>query len=1546
MREISAEEEPDFIELGFDEPEFTIEPPSFERSMDILAVTGEVLNTPEAKSKVTQYSPEALREVLSMGEAFNMSLGEVRAKAIEITEKQRAFEENDQFLAAQALMYPDNRFEFSEANLVANIQYAIEATDKAIRQGEKDNSVIGDMSNFVYREIIRAPFANIPEAFTDRGGRSSTEIMSRAFGNPKEFIPWYNSYLKEIGEEGVAGVSIGALERLKEEVKGLGYDPRAGLTRVFSLLDIPTVGTIGAGIKLTKKGLGIGSAFHAGTKVGQVAAIKGEQQGAQAAERILDNTPDPETLVGRGDATQDLSGQADIVRPNNNTFNEKLEAHQLAKDIDLLDRQGAFGRSVTKQKIQEAANAIVATVKQATTNVARSDPRIVNEGFGNWLVTVRFGKARTGEAYPPQITRSDKKLIAQYKEGKGIPGPGGTVVQPSRLVSEFGETEGIPIQVSAATRKNVEQTPEELAGIQYKIPSSAKKAAEKLGPTAKIVQLDPSDASKGYVIEVTERISTLGLQDKLGIELNLKNDLVRRTVGRLFNNSIMGSAALRDNERLTTLAQMGQAGNAAVRDIVRPYEKSLRSLDSKAKFTINAVYAKLRDGPDAHTRTRYTEAEFADEYQKLHPTGASATQKEFEAYENLASVEETDYLIKASNALQRFLAAGYNRAVEVAKDVYVPAKQIRKSDLKADDIVLDIEGKVYGRSNDDIVFGDLPDNLPVWKLDKPLPTGQSFVIGPTNVRLIDPTDVIGYNPGGRRFNPTAKFFVVIGGEGKRLRSLLSSFTEADARIAKKQLTAIRDALRQGSSDIDNIIANNSDWAGGLSSKAEFDDLIAREGWVKNPGDPWDGEIGYKARDGALIEGELDNPDIWAGASVNDFVQNDMMRQDKVLMDYGGGKNYNTDPVTSVFDSFSNSVFTYTNKAYTQNAMVGWVKAALSNEGINTRARTEWFANAKGVSENDYEMLFKMAKVTGNDDFAVRMRELRDITTRRLNMEDEPSRYMAMLGSRFADYVFEGKMPFGVLKGKKLTFLGKDPTNLLLKVGFQSSFGFFNASQWVMQGLHATTIMGVAGANGLKGAAMAGTSRALLTAVKDPDAYKEGVKRFAKYHGLTEDSVEELFEYIRTSGRAIVDGDAIEAGTGIAWNFSGWRGNPNKYKTFSAKAQEVTNAIGKGFDFGLIPFNQGERFSRLTAINTAFLEYKTKYPTLSAMSDHGREWITRREQALTLNMTTADRAKVQASLMKVPTQWLSYSLRSAEAIFVGRGLTKGERARLFFMMAPMYGLSGFGFANAADYIGEKLGWEPGGTAYVGLKYGFLDALSHAMGGEEGWVGLGKRLAPIDAFLDTYKKIFEEETYLALAGPSGEISQNIVESFYAALADMYHGRSVLMTENLARVLRQPSALNNYAKALGILNNGIYRNKHGVSVGDEMGITQAIITATGFSPGSVQEIYQRKSSRYNTQADLRKFRKEINEDAETAFRLISSGDSDRGRELIREIQAKIAISGFTYKERMSLARSSLTPFQKDFQQIYIQMFKNGENAYGRQAFRKLTTYSEESE
>ena len=74
---------------------------------------------------------------------------------------------------------------------------------------------------------------------------------------------------------------------------------------------------------------------------------------------------------------------------------------------------------------------------------------------------------------------------------------------------------------------------------------------------------------------------------------------------------------------------------------------------------------------------------------------------------------------------------------------------------------------------------------------------------------------------------------------------------------------------------------------------------------------------------------------------------------------------------------------------------------------------------------------------------------------------------------------------------------------------------------------------------------------------------------------------------------------------------------------------------------------------------------------------------------------------------------------------------------------MYGLSGFGFATSADYIGEKLEIEPDSSLYVGLKYGVIDGLSdYLLGDAGGAVGVGQRLAPINAFVDTYKKIIVE------------------------------------------------------------------------------------------------------------------------------------------------------------------------------------------------------------
>ena len=1628
------------FDLAIDElhPSTDPEAPAPDRSRDIYTTTGEDLNTFEAKAKFSGVNQQAFAEVLSRGQLYNKSAEQLIEESQDIVNKQREFSENPEYVTEQALAQINPDYSSLEARTITNYQIAQEITSNLMEETRSEGtSWFTYGSDFLGRYIFRQLPIGTYEDFTGRTERKGMEILSKATAlSPKDFRVWMQDYADEVGREGfLSDKNLFAAMTLQEEVSNLGFDPGKELTRILTVLDIPSPAAFLKAGKLAAK---VGSSLKSTTAIGRVTAVAGDDAGQAAAEGTLAKSADPETLGVVGDAATDLNAAGTPVRPSSVPFVQRMRENAIIQEMDHIWKQGGFGRTVSVEKIKEVAQNIAADYSAKINHVIHSGAQIVDEGLGIYVAKFKVGKPDSGAVFEPVAYRAGldgKRVDVDLAEEAGTVGgravgpdgvrvPGATRLSQLDEVGEAGGRRSIPPEVKPLKKRKDEITEElkaiddelkdledaaagkfsqsaqiasawsttdlgsirarvsllkkirlrkkqeakdvddelnklgiaeeagtvggrrstttiEVNGVsktfssgardteaaakvetKYQPPESVIRMAEKIGPNAKVVQFDPSDASKGYLIEVSERIDTLGLPDAVSDQmweatnLSLVGRIVRNTVGRLLNNEITTSAAVRDNERLTVLAQLGQGGRAAVKEIVRPYEKAIKAVDSKAEYTIRAVYTQLRDGPDASRRVRYTESEFKAEYQKLHPTKAEATQKEVDAYNALATVEEADYILKATKETQRYIAKGYNRAVDVGEGIFVPAKRIEVSALKEGEVVRTVEGRIYGTIDE--ILDEVPEGLPVWKLDKPLETGERYVIQPISSRIIEPSDVMGYNPGGTRVNPFANYFLVIGDKGTRLKSLLSSFTQADSLTAFKQLTAIKKAIDSGAVNIDDIIKANNDWNPGIQTKAAFDQFAYESGWVKNKGDKLEGELATKLRDDDIIEGDLDNTDIWAGVKTEDYVQNDMRRNDKVLPDFGGGKAYNEDPVSAIFSQFGSSVFAYSNRAYTQNAMVGWVKAA-QDQGRN------WFGPPGAISKNDYETLFRIAKVTSDDDFSRRMNEMRNITLRRLDMQDEASDHMNKLGDRAAQYVFDGKLPFGVMKGKKLDI--GDPTNGLLKVGFQSAFGFLNVSQFFMQGLHATTVMAISPVHGFKGAAMTFTQRGLLSAVKDPATYKEGIKRFAKAHDLTEETAEELMEYIRTSGRHIVDGDAIEAGTGIGWLLSGWRGQNLRYSAMKARVNELKDATGKGLEAGLYPFKAGERLSRLTAINTAFLEFKKANPNVSAMSDRGRSWITSREQTLTFNMTTVDKAKVQSSLMKVPTQWLSYSMRSMEAVFVGRGLSEGERLRLFAILGPMYGLSGFGLASSADYIGEKLGIEPDSSLYSGLKYGVIDGLSqHLVGDVGGAVGVGQRLAPIGAFVDTYKKVTEEGSLQTLGGPSGEISYNILVAAFNAMDNLANGHTVAMTEDLIKVIRQPSALNNYAKAIGIVNNGIYRGKSGLAVGDTMGINEALISGLGFTPLKVQEIYNRRGQANNSKRQLTSFRKEINNYSELAYKLIDAGgsDRDRGFEMLNEISDKIALSGFAWSDQVSLRKSAMTRLENDWPKMAQKLLK----------------------
>jgi len=393
---------------------------------------------------------------------------------------------------------------------------------------------------------------------------------------------------------------------------------------------------------------------------------------------------------------------------------------------------------------------------------------------------------------------------------------------------------------------------------------------------------------------------------------------------------------------------MSESGRAAVKELVDPYTRSLQRLNAQERYTLQSVYTQLRDGVDSKLRVRYTEGEFAVKYQQMHPRGLAPSEKAKEAYNALAAVEEADYLLKTSTMLNRYIEKGYRNSVEVFDGYYAPAKKVSIADVP-DDAKL-VDGEFGGK----IRKQDLETTeIPIWKIDKPTADGQEYVVKPKQVRIIEPTDVMGYNPGGSRSNPNLNYFVVLG--DKRLKALMGTFSEKQARTAVEQLGRIQRAIVDGDNNIDELIRANNEWNPSIQSFDDLQELATNEGW-----DLTRGNIAYRGRNDDILSGDVDGSDVFTGMKMEDYIGADMRRNDDVLMDFGGGRAYNEDPINSVLAQMGNSIFTYSNRAYAQNAMVGWVKRA-QEKGRN------WFPD--GVSPTDYETLFRTANISGTDEFS-------------------------------------------------------------------------------------------------------------------------------------------------------------------------------------------------------------------------------------------------------------------------------------------------------------------------------------------------------------------------------------------------------------------------------------------------------------------------------------------------------------------------------------------------------------------------------------------------
>lgn len=1262
----------------------------------------------------------------------------------------------------------------------------------------------------------------------------------------ENFKTWFKGYADEMARGPSGGINQMFLSDLQGFLNSGGYVAIAddNVSKFWGAVDL----------------LGIGQTV---TKAGKV-VVQGTKA-SRRAKKLLKNiedspTPTPDSTklaMSKGSETaEEILEASDDLSPTN--FQMILEG-SFEEGNNLTARpvvsMGSSERIVTEKTLLDRITRIV---DSGAAGRVVDDAAIIKEAE-------RVGKAGVKQLVKNKVS---EKSFALFKTGVQRVGP-----REHYVMNLFGQSNGAPFK-----------TEKEAA----KVFSNVLKSNQS---NVKVIPLDKTDASKGFVLSKTDNLNLTGLAPDLE-----RAAIVEVTHGfwnNLFHKTGIANSTARDVGGWATENQLGEASINAMSVQKKVFDDVIGKLTGDEFKTFNTYKVIERD---SILRDWKSANDFITDY--TNKMGNPPTQAQVDAHKAMTQMEMTQWYLRSTSMMRDLVAHGYQG---IGMNMGKEAGQWRTAGKKVSVTQLPDDTQIWYK-NQEYLLKDIPDadkaKMTVFKTKdgfKPPNDAEGLffhVANPDDIGLLTPSDAMGVAISGRVDYTHATHFIVV--DGVRKKSLLSASSGKSAEAAAKQLEEVR---RVAASDMpkgekDAFIRANNDWNTTINSLDDFEKFSGKYNWNFKK----HGVIGSKKRDQAVIDSISDDP--VENLTAGQMASTSQIRGQERLMHVGGHKSEHLAPSNSVSIGLDNEIMRLAFEAGTTRSIEGWVKTAI-REGYGEA----WGLGTAGDNIVDYRRAFMNAKVRPEDmghtgeagAFASQMEHMRSVIHRRIGTKGPLQSMLEINAKRLQETVFD-------TMGKQVNL--SDPTNVLLKVGFQSAFGFFNIFQAPLQAAHAMVIIAASPRAGAKGATMALMFRKMVKET-DPEVLKLFNKRMSKHFNIPENEVEDMLEYVRESGRGIVGADIMELG-GRQIESNAKRG--------------IKKGISKANDVGLAPFNWGERQNQLSGLFTSILEFKLDNPGVMLRGNMtARRSIARRDADLTFNMTNMARSWAQDDWRKVPTQWLSYTMRSFEALFVGRGLKWDERARMFVAMAPMYGMAGFGvdamMPGTSEHIAEKFGWEPNDPRYTFLKWGVIDTMSDLLmpDDETGKVGIGiaNRMSVMGGVIETYRKMEEGNFWEIVGGPSGSIAKGLWDATMDFMAVASGDKTVTLTDAAMKVLRQPSALDNYAKAYGILMYGNYLTKNGKPAPLKFSTIEGVAQAMGVSPLKLQNYYAAQTAVYRNDKELREFRGEINTLAERL--MLRDRSTDEGMKIATEqlnaLVIKVQTSPFSIEQKESLMRSIAT-------------------------------------
>lgn len=1430
----------------------------------------------EIRAAMSQQLQLSVREILNSYRTPEENAAVDATKLQQLQEKMSDFMNNPDLFYEATIALGEGSVSAIDARMATNGLIARRLNEQADldeQNGLFDRFV--DLAGYAASETFLGPWEKIgSDPVSEQLGREVQRAMATM--QPSEFKVWYeNDFLARAREKGIGSGNANYLSEMSINALNAGYNPNAFEEAAMSFFGDAVFGVGSLAGSIVRRGSSIAArtaransqaemlaklrsttatSAVAGsvTPLGRVAAAEGSQAAASRGAAVIKAEAQAGNTAVREASNMgpgELDPTLNAAKPGDTAFSRLYQEGSLLNRIIAQVRRGSAGHVVDPEYI--AANKAKILQDNADANIGR--PLL-----------------RTSEVVP-WLTNAWKAVF------------------------HIGTPEGTAFSLTKKGKipKKVQELADELGGEVFVIKPLK-------GEPEVVIQIEKGIDITPYVDSITDEAMYLKLQNEQRSLLSSIGSALMFPGRALFRNPLMSNRANQTSQLVQSLAEMGEASigfyQSELTKALKPYTK----LSTLEKDRINAVLTVLRDGDSANLRRWFTDSEFTEKYLKISEN-KMPSEAVLEGYRAAVEVAETAYVIKAVQIYNKMLKLGYKHVVlRPAKtdsfELSAPGKLLSKNtQLKNSDNILN-DG-VKGKWEDIVRDGA---DVQVWKLDKPVDVDGvyiEYVVKPSGVSDLDPRSVLGHNAGGPRTNPLAKVFLVLAPEGGRVRAMLSTFTKEEAGIAKRELEAIQGHYKAGTLT-DEILEANSTWNPSMTSVTAFEKFIKENRWENFADSP----IGIKLKDEDLSSAQVGFDEASEGMKAGDYLVNDQHRLDRVLTHFGGNKTFNQDPLTNLTAQFGSAAHELAYNAYTQVAMHSWVNTV-------KKTNPEWLP--KGVSQHDIRNLFLNAKVVVKDERTAALARIHNVERRRLGIKGPVAQSMELLYENLTDFVFNKSKMF---RKNGVHIMPLSPTESLLKIGFHSALGLFNPRQALVQSTHAIAIMAISPKHGMKGAGLSFAMRSLFHA--DKEALELGLRRAAKKHGYTYEEMVDMFDHVRFSGRKEINADALELGTRVSFGVAG-DGTGALEKGAVKSAYDATKRItGKTLELGTTPYKAGDRTSRMTGLWTAVLEWKAANPG-RMIDSAGQRWITSRDHALNLHMTNTSRRMLQENQMRVPTQWLSHSLAVFEEIFAGRSLTKMERARLAAIYGPFYGLSGVGLVGVTGEIAEMLGIKEDSAAYTTLKWGFIDGMMDVLLPDGDWgkvgTGLSSSLSPWGQIMELHRKFTEETPIEAIGGPSGAIAANIYNAFFSTLGSIRRGDTALLQEDIIKLLRQPSTIDNLWKGIGIINNGVYASKNGVMFPFEMSPVEGFLQLLGVGSLRGQEYYNLSTQVFRSNKKLAADRQWFTERRNRAYELVRSGDPDmaaRGVEILNELAAQIQFSGYSPANQRSLYTTITNP------------------------------------